>query len=225
MNLPLDSIRIGDRFRHDIGDISELAASIDDHGLLHPIVVTSDDMLIAGRRRLEACRALGWTEIPVTVIDPFDIRKVEAEENQQRVDFTPSEAVEVTRYFEDAERESARERQGTRTDKLRGNLPPSTPVKSRDALAARVGMSGRTLEKAAAVVEAAEQDPEKYGPVKDEMDRTGKVDPAYRKVVDGNEPEPVQKKVKYPFLEIAKRAYLELNDKESKMFRKWLKNS
>jgi len=43
-------------------------------------------------------------------------------------------------------------------------------------------MSGRTYEKAKAVVEAAEADPDTFGPVVQEMDETGKVDPAFRTV-------------------------------------------
>src|SRR5438552_1822172 len=43
-----------------------------------------------------------------------------------------------------------------------GKLPPAIKGKSRDRLAARVGVSGKTLEKARAVVKAAEREPEKY---------------------------------------------------------------
>ena len=43
-------------------------------------------------------------------------------------------------------------------------------------------MSGPTYRKAEVVVEAAEEDPETFGPVADEMDKTGKVEPAYQKV-------------------------------------------
>jgi hypothetical protein len=43
-------------------------------------------------------------------------------------------------------------------------------------------MSGSTYEKAKAVVNAATAEPERFGPIKDEMDRTGKVTPAYEKV-------------------------------------------
>ena len=142
------------------------------------------------------------------------------------MDFTPTEARAVRDYLLVKEREAARERcvEGGKTKGSAKFVDPDKGVAA-DKASAATGYSRETLRKVDAVVEAAEAEPEKFGPVVEEMDRTGKVDPAYRKVVDGNEPEPVQKKVKYPFLEIAKRAYLELNDKESKMFRKWLKNS
>jgi ParB/RepB/Spo0J family partition protein len=66
---PVSDIRIGVRHRRDLGDIDELARSIDEVGLLHPIVVRSDGRLIAGERRLAACKRLGWQRVPVTVVD------------------------------------------------------------------------------------------------------------------------------------------------------------
>jgi len=63
----IDSITVGQRFRRDVGDIDGLAQSIRDLGLLHPIIIRSDGRLLAGLRRLLACRQLGWREIPVSV--------------------------------------------------------------------------------------------------------------------------------------------------------------
>ncbi|MBS1674658.1 MAG: ParB N-terminal domain-containing protein [Actinobacteria bacterium] len=55
----LASIRVGTRHRVDLGDIDALAASIRTEGLLQPITVTPDGLLVCGRRRLEALRRLG----------------------------------------------------------------------------------------------------------------------------------------------------------------------
>jgi hypothetical protein len=63
-------IVIGVRHRRDLGDIDSLARSITDVGLLHPIVIRPDGVLIAGARRLAACKALGWSEIPVRIMEP-----------------------------------------------------------------------------------------------------------------------------------------------------------
>jgi ParB family chromosome partitioning protein len=57
-------VAVGIRHRHEMGDIDSLAGSMGQVGLLHPIVVTKDGALIAGERRLEPTRQLGWTEIP-----------------------------------------------------------------------------------------------------------------------------------------------------------------
>jgi ParB-like chromosome segregation protein Spo0J len=60
-------IRIGKRHRKDFGDMEGLAASMALLGLLQPIVVTPDGLLLCGERRLRAAKSLGWKEIPVTI--------------------------------------------------------------------------------------------------------------------------------------------------------------
>jgi ParB family chromosome partitioning protein len=67
LELPLADIRIGQRVRLDMGDIDGLAASMAIIGLLQPIIVTSDGMLICGERRLRAAERLGWKTIPVII--------------------------------------------------------------------------------------------------------------------------------------------------------------
>jgi ParB-like nuclease domain len=62
--MPVDRIRVGERHRKDMGDVSALAASMRELGLLHPVVVRPDGTLIAGERRLPAAEQLGWTENP-----------------------------------------------------------------------------------------------------------------------------------------------------------------
>lgn len=92
---PIDVIRIGERDRSDLGDIAELAASIAAVGLLHPIVITADNGLVAGGRRLAAIRSLGWTETPVTVVDWTSAEqalRAEADENTCRKPLSPLEA-------------------------------------------------------------------------------------------------------------------------------------
>ena len=59
-------------------ELSELAASIQENGLLQPLVVrTAPDggsgyQLVAGERRLRAVRRLEWTEVPAVVRDVED---------------------------------------------------------------------------------------------------------------------------------------------------------
>lgn len=66
---PIASITIGPRFRRDFGDIETLAASIAEDGLIQPIAVTPDGLLLAGHRRLLACKLLGWQAIPVSIME------------------------------------------------------------------------------------------------------------------------------------------------------------
>lgn len=133
-------------------------------------MVRSDHTLIAGYRRLRAVEHLGWDTVPVTVIDIDDMILGERDENAQRKDFTPSEAVAIGRLVEQRERELAKGRQavaGPASGKGKksgsGNLPEAVRGDTRDRVGAAVGMSGRTYERASAVVRAAERDPEKFG--------------------------------------------------------------
>jgi len=181
----ISAIKIGVRHRTDMGDIKKLAQSIADVGLLHPIVVSPDGVLIAGQRRLAACQLLGWTAAPVTEVDLVEIVRGEFGENGERKDFLPSEIDAIRRAIEPAEKAAAKERMlAGKSDPeesfLRGN--EERAPQTRDNIGAFAGVSGRTVEKIAKVVEAAERNPEKFAPLVAEMDRTGKVDGAYRKL-------------------------------------------
>jgi hypothetical protein len=86
--LPISGIVVGEeRFRRDIGDLGPLAASMVELGLLQPIVVRPDGVLIAGERRLRAAELLGWTDIAVNVVDLDQIARGEYAENTFRKDF------------------------------------------------------------------------------------------------------------------------------------------
>jgi N6-adenosine-specific RNA methylase IME4 len=180
--LPIDGIQVGFRYRRDLGDLRSLADSIGEVGLLHPVVVTPEGRLIAGQRRLEACRLLGWTEVPVTVVDLYQAARGEAHENFARKDLLPSEIVALKRAIEPLERREARARQGTRADLCH----PATVAKgqgdARDKIARYLGVGRTTIERAEAVIEAAEEDPEEYGFLVEQMDRSGKVAGAYRRL-------------------------------------------
>jgi len=165
---PISSIKIGKRFRRNLGNLESLAKSIADIGLLHPIVITSDSELIAGRRRIEACKQLKWDKVPVTVVNLDDKVRGEYDENVQRTNYTAIEAVAIW----DAMKKPKGGRGKTRSD--------SEQVLIR---AAKVtGKSTDTLSKAKQVIEAAEEDPEKFTLIAEEMDDTGNVNAAYKEM-------------------------------------------
>src|SRR5258708_5867383 len=107
---PISSIRVGTRHRRDLGDIDALARSIADVGLLHPIVITAGGVLVAGERRLTACKQLSWTEVPVTIVDLDEIVRGELAENAIRKDFLPSEIEAIRRALEPIEKVAAKQR-------------------------------------------------------------------------------------------------------------------
>ena len=54
IEVKISEIKIGDRFRRDMGDLEGLAVSIATEGLLQPIGITEDNLLVFGERRLLA---------------------------------------------------------------------------------------------------------------------------------------------------------------------------
>ncbi len=94
------SIKIGIRFRQDLGDVASLAENIKEIGLLHPIVINQNRELICGLRRIEAFRALGKSEIPAHIIRLDDILKGEVSENTQRKDFSWKEIIQIKKAVE-----------------------------------------------------------------------------------------------------------------------------
>ncbi len=98
MLVRISEIQIKKRIRKDSGNINELVESMNIHGLMNPIVLTRDYQLIAGFRRLESAKKLGWENIEANIIDaPTKIKKleIEIEENIHRKNFTPDEIVDA----------------------------------------------------------------------------------------------------------------------------------
>jgi N6-adenosine-specific RNA methylase IME4 len=176
----IDEIIIGERHRRDMGDIAGLAASIAELTLLHPIVIEPDGTLIAGERRLAACKLLGWTHVPVNVVPLDQIARGEYAENTFRKDFTLSEAVAIKRKLEPREREAARERMlaGKPSEKFSEGANGN----ALDKIAKATGKHRTTLAKAEAIVDAAEAEPERFGKLLAAMDKTGRVNGPYRRL-------------------------------------------
>jgi ParB/RepB/Spo0J family partition protein len=95
--IPLADIRPSPRNpRQRLDGLDELAESLRTHGLLQPVVVGRRGRgyeLIAGHRRLEAARRLGWAEIAAVVRDETDDQAyiLTLVENLQREDLQPRE--------------------------------------------------------------------------------------------------------------------------------------
>jgi N6-adenosine-specific RNA methylase IME4 len=191
--LAIAKIKVGVRHRRDMGDLAGLSASIAENGLLHPVVVTPHRELIAGERRLKACAALGWTKVPITVVDLDEIARGERDENFVRKDFTPSEAVAIAEALTPKIKGEAKARQlagkgvdgsGGRGHKKPSGKLPGGLTESRDKAAAFTGIAARTLAKAAAVVQALRADPdnERIQKLHADMDRTGNVHGPFKRL-------------------------------------------
>lgn len=100
MQVPVDDIIVKKRIRRDMGDIESLAESLKRFGQISPIVISKKNVLIAGGRRLEAAKHLGWRSINAVISEnsgELERLELEVEENIQRRDFSMEEVAEATR--------------------------------------------------------------------------------------------------------------------------------
>ena len=89
-----------DNPRKQIGDVTDLAASIKANGLLSPISVVPNGeryRVIAGHRRLAACKQAGTGAVPCFVLDLDPLQQLEAmvTENCQREQLTVLEEADA----------------------------------------------------------------------------------------------------------------------------------
>lgn len=103
MKIPIDQIAVKKRVRMQLGDLQPLMDSLDTRGLMNPVTVNSAYELIAGHRRLESARRLGWDMIEVRVVEASDelgMLELELEENLHRLDFTALELAQARARIE-----------------------------------------------------------------------------------------------------------------------------
>jgi N6-adenosine-specific RNA methylase IME4 len=134
---------------------------------------------------------------PAMLVDlPFELQ-AEMSENLFRKDWTPSEIDAIRRRCEPFLRDQAKRNQASagpssgRGAKRSGAGKFPEPVKGqvRDKIGAFAGVSGRTVDKIAAIVDAAEAEPAKFGKLRDDMDRTRRVNGVYRRLRNAQQAE------------------------------------
>jgi ParB family chromosome partitioning protein len=89
----------------DPKDLEELASSIQEHGIIQPLIVSPGEggtyILIAGERRLRAAKQVGLHTVPVVVRQASDRELLELAliENIQRADLNPLEEADAYRQL------------------------------------------------------------------------------------------------------------------------------
>lgn len=125
------------REKFDLDELENLAASIREHGVIQPLIVSPGKngiyTLIAGERRLQAARKAGLGTVPVVIRHATDQQLLELAliENVQRADLNAIEEAEAYQHLE-------------KEFKL-----------SHDAIASRVGKNRSTVTNAIRLLEAA----------------------------------------------------------------------
>jgi ParB family chromosome partitioning protein len=169
----VDSIIVGVRHRqHPEEGIEPLMASIKKVGLLQPITITPDGVLVCGARRLEAVKRLGWRTLKVWVrsgiSDELNRLLAQNDENEQRKPLSPLEQAALFRELRDLMREDGKRRQeasrfgaNSESDETDGPgaapgpLPEHGDVRHQAAIAVTGKASYHSLEQISAVERVA----------------------------------------------------------------------
>ncbi|CAM2796402.1 ParB N-terminal domain-containing protein [Skermania piniformis] len=167
----VDSLIVGKRHRTDLGDLETLAASIDRDGLLQPLTITIDGVLVCGARRLAAIKMLGWRTVSVWVRGGLSDRLgkllAEQDDNMLHKPYNQLEAAGLYREIKEVMAEDAARRKSATqfsTENQPGNDGPGKfPGPSgalgdaRELAAAMIpgGGSYKTLEKVGYIEEIA----------------------------------------------------------------------
>lgn len=111
MRIPIGQVKPNPRqprTHFDPAALEDLAASIKEHGVIQPLIVSRNEagsgyILIAGERRLQASKLAGLSEVPVIVRQTTDQQKLELAliENIQRADLNPLEEANAYQQLSD----------------------------------------------------------------------------------------------------------------------------
>lgn len=165
--LPVESVMVAERYRKDLGDVTDLAKSIVDVGLLNPITVREwhgGYRLVAGERRLTAFKSLGLAEIPARVArdiaDARDALVAERDENTARKPMLPSESAALGMAIEEMERPAALERRNAQLKNVGASFGSRDPnekdeMRPRDIAAEAIGMGEATYRRIKTVMSVA----------------------------------------------------------------------
>ncbi len=143
--MPISSITVPATRKRPLGDVTALAESISQNGLMNPITVTQDGTLISGLHRLEACKRLGWESIPVRAVplDGLRAELAEIDENLVRNDLTVLQQADHL-----ARRVEIVESLGMRAPSHRAKKGDTvTPFITTATIASEVGVSKRTAQR------------------------------------------------------------------------------
>ncbi len=139
---------------YNSGVDAALVASVEQVGIIVPLVATNSGLIVDGHRRLTAAIDCGYKAVPVTILtsDPEHMLATMLDYNTHRTK-TISERLREFRARLQIEAEIAAKRQ---KHELVENFPQA-PGKARDLAAKHIGMSGRHADTGLRVLEMIEQ--------------------------------------------------------------------
>jgi len=143
--------------RLDADDYNKLKQSIQEHGIRNKIHCLPDGTILCGHTRFKIAKELGIASVPYRVVkleDKEGIIRYIIEDNLCRRQLNNAQKINLGFTLEGLEKEKAKQRQkelaGTRPNKepdLKEIFPEGNKGQSRDKVAEKIGISGKTYEK------------------------------------------------------------------------------
>lgn len=141
-------------------DNTDFTEKIKESGWIKPILITKGNMIISGHRRVEVCKTLKINEIEFEYVpdDPLIQLELFVNENCYREKNNYQKAEEAKIYLEIEQHKAYNRMIETGKENLGHSsavetIPPLAKGKTRDIVGDKVGLSGRSLDKAQAVLE------------------------------------------------------------------------
>ena len=200
----VDAIMVGARHRKDLGDLQPLMDSIAEHGLLQPLTVTHEGVLVCGARRLAAIKQLGWRHVNVWVRASLsDKLTAMIAEREDQSTCKPYTVLEMADLYEELKTEiaadAARRQKATQfgpggvkpSGSGDGNFPsPLNGGATRQQAAAMIGgASYKTLDKIGEIRQVA-ADPTRSDAIR------GQAVQALKQIEDGTAVDPVYTQIR-----------------------------
>jgi len=186
MKIPLNEITIPEGRRSiDWVKVSELAESIKIVGLINPITVDTDNTLISGGHRYEACKLLGHDEIACVVMDSDELRieLAEIDENLIRNDLEPALRIKAIKRREQiVESLGLRKKpHGDGSNQHKSKVSEMDTLHTNESIASSMGMSESTYRKEKQIGKSIDDDVldtlAGTGTTKTELEKVAKMQP------------------------------------------------
>ncbi len=147
--------------KREHGDIEDLKASILECGLIQPLVIDENFNMLAGRRRYQAVKELGWPEVECYVLpvngDKLKAFRVAIDENLKRKNLTEVEEAIAHKAYDDLNRQIEGEADRYSHPKATSNLDIGW---TQDKTAHGLGVSRPTISRDIKIATAIENHPD-----------------------------------------------------------------
>lgn len=148
-------------------NLSELVEKIKSSGWIKPILITSNNIIISGHRRVETCKVLGITEIECEIVDDDPVKQLElfVAENFYRVK-TTTQLMKEADIYQEIEQHKAYQRKveigkqnlGQSSEEVNWNQLGETGRTSQ-IVSRKIGMSESSFKRAKSVKEFVKNHP------------------------------------------------------------------